>query len=244
MKLKFGLLLLPALAAASIAPARATSLVTNGGFETTTAGAGQLGYKTNATGWSTTGYNFLFATGTADTTGANGQYGGLTLWGPNNGSANGLPASSPTGGNFIGADGAFLVAPITQLISGLTIGSHYDVGFDWAGVQQSGFNGATTERWIVGLDAESHSTAAVNDADHGFTGWVHQTLTFTATAASETLSFLAVGTPDGKPPFSLLDGVTLNATAVPEPASLAVLTVGLIGVAWRRRKAAKSVAAR
>jgi hypothetical protein len=58
-------------------------LVTNGGFEMTTNGNGQLGYNTNATGWSVVApsgsYIFLFGPGTADTTGANGEYGGLTL---------------------------------------------------------------------------------------------------------------------------------------------------------------------
>ena len=38
-------------------------LVTNGGFEATTAGAGQLGFNTNATGWTVAsgGYTFLYA---------------------------------------------------------------------------------------------------------------------------------------------------------------------------------------
>ena len=76
-------------------PARADDLVTNGSFEITTNGTGQLGYNTVATGWSSSGYNFLFASGTADTTGAEGSAGTLMLWGPNDGSDNGLPASSP-----------------------------------------------------------------------------------------------------------------------------------------------------
>ena len=95
----------------SPAGAEAGNLVTNGGFESLTSGYGQLGYNTDATDWSVSGpgssYTFVFAPGTADTTGSNGQYGNLSLWGPNNGSANGLPASSPAGGNFIGMDSDF-----------------------------------------------------------------------------------------------------------------------------------------
>ena len=75
-------------------PARATqSYVVNGSFETTTNGTGQLGYNTNATGWTNVvnggvdGYNFLFAPGTADTTGATGVDGNIKLWGPGDGSA-------------------------------------------------------------------------------------------------------------------------------------------------------------
>src|ERR1700679_70029 len=71
------------------ASASRANLVTNGGFESTTNGNGQLGYNTNAIGWTATGYTFIFAPGTADTTGAPGSIGTDYLWGPGNGSANG-----------------------------------------------------------------------------------------------------------------------------------------------------------
>ena len=223
--------------------AQADPLVTNGSFESTTNGSGQMGYNTNATGWTTTGYNFIFAAGTADTTGANGQYGNLTLWGPGTGSANGLPASSPDGGNFIGADGDFDTSAITQTINGLTAGDQYSVGFWWAGAQQSGFYTSTTEQWAVSLGGQTQSTAILDNASEGFTGWQYDTMTFTADSSSDVLSFLAVGTPAGVPPFVLLDGVSMN--QVPEPASGAMLLTGLAGlgiVGWYRRKAAKAAA--
>lgn len=69
---------------------------------------------------------------------------------------------------------------------------------------------------------------------------MHQIFTFTAQATSSVLSFLAVGTPSGVPPFALLDGVTLNAaTAVPEPATWTMMMVGIAalgGIARSRRK--------
>lgn len=85
--------------------AQATNLVVNGGFEETTNGGGQLGDNTDATGWSTDGYNFVFTPGSADSTGVTGFYGNLQLWGPNNGSANSLPATSPMAETMSGLTG-------------------------------------------------------------------------------------------------------------------------------------------
>lgn len=222
--------------------AQAQNLVQNGDFEITTNGAGkQLGFNTDATGWSTNGYNFLFAANTADTSGAAGSSGQLSLWGPGNGAANGL-TNSPTGGNFVAADGAFEVASIDQTIHGLVAGQKYSVSFDWAAAQQSGFTGPTTEQWQVSLGGQTQSTAIYSNANHGFSGWMHDTLSFTATGSSEVLSFLAQGTPNGEPPFSLLDNVSLIA-AVPEPETWGLLIggLGLVGFMARRRKAVSAV---
>jgi hypothetical protein len=205
--------------------AHANNLVTNGSFESTTAGNGQLGFNTNATDWSTTGYNFLFASGTGDTTGANGQYGGLSLWGPNNGSANGLPASSPDGGNYVAMDADFQVGAISQTITGLTAGDTYAVGFWWAASQQLGFDGATVQYLTVSLGGESETTSIYNLPNHAFSGWMYQTDVFTADSTSDTLSFLAGGSPQ-VPPFTLLDGVSMAPT--PEPGTLPLLFTGLM----------------
>ncbi len=235
--------------------AQATTSFNNGSFESTTAGGhggivdggGQMSYNIDVTDWTTTGYNFLFASGTASNgTGTSGADGGIQLWGPGNGSSNGLPASSPDGGNYVAADGAYEVAPVSQQITGLTGGDYYSVGFYWAGAQQYNFNGVNTEQWMVNLGntdtfvanggdtggsftgGETQSTSVVDNASHGFTGWVYQTFTFQADATSEVLSFLAVGTPTGEPPFALLDGVSFQA-AVPEPSTW-ILMFGALGL--------------
>ena len=228
-------------------PSQATSLVQNGNFQTLQTqaseqfGSGYTGASQQVTNWSTSGYNFVFLPGTADTTaGATGSSGSLSLWGPGNGSANGLGAS-PDGGNYIAADGAYEVSAITQTLTGLSPGSLAVVSFYWAGAQQYGanYNSATTEQWIVGFGNDpTQSTVVAQDAIHGFTGWMQQTFSFVVNSTTATLSFLAVGTPGGQPPFSLLDGV--SAVQVPEPASWAVLLVGtgLAGWAARRRASA------
>jgi hypothetical protein len=215
--------------------ASAQNLVTNGDFELTTNGPNkQLGNNTNATGWTTSGYNFLFAPGAADTTGAVGASGSLSLWGSNNGGAVTLPSSSPSGGNYVAADGAYEVGPLNQTINGLIIGNSYEVSFYWAAAQQQSFNGATTEQWKVSLGSQTHSTEIYHLPNHGFSGWMQETFTFTATATSSVLSFLAIGTPDGLPPFSLLDGVSMH--AVPEPSAYLMAGVLACGAIFRRQR--------
>lgn len=227
------------------APAHATPVITNGNFETvTTASSTEFGTRYAAggvvKGWTTGGYNFLFLPGTADTTGAANEYNGqLTLWGPGDGSANGLPAASPNGGNFIGADGAYGQAAIQQTITGLDVNSIASIKFYWAGAQQYGYDKATTEAWQVTLGNETHSTPVLQNANHGFTGWQKTTLSFVVTSATEVLSFLALGTPTGVPPFSLLDGVSIS--EIPEPASMMLLGTGFVlaGLVSRRRSRAR-----
>ncbi|MGA3182839.1 MAG: PEP-CTERM sorting domain-containing protein [Verrucomicrobiota bacterium] len=222
-------------------------LVQNGGFETTTTGpnsdsttgSGQLGWDINATDWSVgppsttsptypNSYDFLFASGAADSTGALGQYGVLTLYGPGNGHANGLPATSPVGGNYVGldADVAYQAA-LSQTITGLTPGKTYALTFYWAGAQQTTFNGSTTDYLTASLGSQSHNTATISVPSDGFDPWTQVTFDYTATSASEVLSFLATGTPTSpnEPPFVLLDGVSLTSTTAPDSTTTAVLLI-------------------
>jgi hypothetical protein len=219
-------------------PAVASNLVVNGDFESN-GGNGQVGFNTTVTGWSmakSPSYTFVYAPGTADTTGAIGQYGSNALWGPGNGSANGLPATSPTGGYFIAQDSDFQQAAIEQTINGLTVGNSYTVSFWWAAAQQYTFNGPNQSQWQVSLGSQTQSTAFASIPSHGFMGWMNQSFTYTATSSSEVLSFFANGSPP-VPPFALLDGVTLNANSpVPEPGTLALLGSGLLGVVGFARR--------
>ena len=115
------------------------------------------------------------------------------------------------------------------------------MSFAWAGAQQTGFTGATTEQWLVTLGTSTQNTNVVSMPSTGFSGWMNQTFNYVATSSSEVLSFLANGTPTGVPPFALLTNVSV--TKVPEPASATLMitaVAGLIGIARRRRASAKA----
>ena len=70
----------------------------------------------------------------------------------------------------------------------------------------------------------------MNLADNAPSFWDTQVqkMTFVATATTQTLTFLAKGTPQGQPPVVLLDGVSMIQT--PEPATLVLLGGGLIAI--------------
>ena len=138
--------------------------------------------------------------------------------------------------------------PLEQTINGLTIGRTYQLSFYWAGgeladrtnfqtVQLTGSFGSSTFATPVYTNANQSPPNPANTPG-SFSGWMLETFYFTATQTSETLSFLAVGTPAANlPPFALLDGVSL--TAVPEPSTWAMMLVGFAGLgyaAYRRRR--------
>ena len=228
----------------------APNLVTNGGFATpgvtTSFQFGTYGSYTPPqalTGWTSTGYNFVFL---PSSTVATGVYGNLSLWSPvsSPASANGFTNASPTGGSFVGADSAYGQANISQTINALTTGHTYAVSFAWAGAQQSGYTAVngTTEFWAVSFGGTTRDTQTISVPNKGFSGWLNQTFDFVATSPSETLSFFATGTPSGVPPFALLANVSIVDT--PEPASLAILSAGiagLIGVVRRRRRSIRGI---
>lgn len=224
----------------ALVPAYGVS-ITNGSFNTPGINDSfSIGVDNTLLGWSTgvtkssapNNLDCLIVAG--DTTSLCGTPfgGGLTFW------IN--PGPSPDGGNYVSIDGdTNYSTPLTQTISGLTIGKQYVISFYQASGQQSNRDGATTERWRVQLGNQSQLSTLMNTPNHGSVGWMSQSLTFTAAATSDLLSFIAVGTPNGVPPFVFLDGVGIREVANPEPASMFLLGSALIGLAVLRKRRAK-----
>ena len=239
-----------ALGVAAPASVRAGDLVQNGGFETYTDAEGITGgallgangsivadwTSSNNPNTNYQGGNFLYTPPSTDMTGSfNPVIGyGVALWGPPFGSNNGLPEHSPAGGNYIGMDGdQSYFGLLSQSISGLTVGQSYRLSFYFAGAQEYPYSGSVplTAELQVGFGSQTQDTPILSYAPEGFTGWQLQTMTFVADATSDTLSFLALSTPNGVPPFVLLDGVSLT----PEPSAILMLSIGLVGVGVVRR---------
>ncbi len=189
----------------------------------------------------TPGLGFVFASGQGDVQ-SNGA--GAYLYGPNNNTPdnNGLTANSgatttggytgQAGGNYVALDADTTVnGTLSQGVSGLVVGSGYALTFEWATAELdvSGSTTQTTESLQASLGGQTQSTQTLTTAAGGFNPWRQTTLYFTATSASEVLSFLAVGGPSGDPPTVLLDAVSL--TYAPEPATWAIMLVGLGGLA-------------
>jgi hypothetical protein len=250
------------MALAGVGAARATpvtELATNGSFQASsytvnyefstranTPTVGTPATTQGVTGWTGTGFALYFIAGTQATTGAITEFGDTANYLRSN------VTLSPNGGNFVALDGDDLSgnggtgtvpgATVSQTISGLTVGSQYDVSFDWAGAQLQNRSGKTTEQVGVQFGSAVQSTIVLHNVSGGFTGWLQQSFRYTANATSQLLTFISYGTPVGLPPLILLDGVSVRAVvpaAVPEPASLAAMVAGLVGlgVLARHRRA-------
>lgn len=238
------------LAAGASMPAQAgTQLIQNGNFTLTPLSAGGFICQNGSGVGSTCTSNLTDWTATCSINGCAGTStpGSLLFAGPTDvvvtafNGGNGLYPTivdPPTGGNILAVDGdSQYNQTISQTITGLTKGDHYQLTFYQGAAQQSGLSGATTEQWEVtfGSSGTQYSTL-MNNASKGVVGWNLVTMNFTATAASEVLSFLSLGTPGGEPPVVLLADVSMF--DIPEPGSFALLGLGGLLMLRNRKRAA------
>ena len=159
--------------------------------------------------------------------------------------------TDPNGGYFVAIDGNFGSTPgssfISQSVDGLTVGQAYTLTFWWGAVQLNAKSGPTTEYFNVQFGDQTQDTPVVANCTHCFSGWMQQTMTFVADSTTQLLTFTSMGQPQGEPPMTVLDMVSLTEAdqapaltpAVPEPSTWALLLLGcaLVGgqVMHRRR---------
>lgn len=220
-----------------------TNIIENGGFELSSysqnhqfgTGFGLQG----VTGWSGgSGLQEWFIGGTQTTTTA------ITQWYPQDQKNYFWPSVntlSPNGGDFVALDGDPKAGgSISQTLTNLEVGKAYTLTFDWAAGQLRNRSGDITEQLQVTFGDETKSTGTLAVASRGFSGWDTVTMVFTPTAATQTLTFLSIGSPSGLPPMALLDGVSLS---VPEPATWAMMLIGFGGIGAMIRRRGRSLAA-
>ena len=200
------------------------------------------------------GYNFLVASGTqykANLAANNpcnppfsGTCGGTAgLFG-----ATGQTVSAPGGsGWFIAADAYFERGAINQTLNNLTSGQQYVVSFYQASGQQNYLTNPAfsfTEHWDVSFGGVTKQATTMSAAAlQPVSPWTKQSLTFTASAATQVLSFLAQSSND-VPPFALLSDVSVDALTVPEPETYVgtLVSLGLLGAVLKSRLAKKKLA--
>jgi hypothetical protein len=250
-----------ALAIAGLATAAQANSFTDGGFAGFTGGSGTCSggtYTQQATnsdlpGWSVnSGYTFILNTG---------NYGSFSNSFGNSNCIGLQPTitAPPIGSVFLSIDPSFENNSggggwsIAQIVTGLIPGATYNVTFDMAAAQQSGFSGATTDTWLVGLSTgtggcptstsatcqpntgttTSGSSQTIPLPGGGFSGWAAAEVTLVANAAAEVLWFYGESTANSsQPPFLLLDGANLQ---IPEPPAYGMLMVGLLALMGVRR---------
>lgn len=164
---------------------------------------------------------------------------------------------TPADGNFyIELDSAFLWDPtgqtgaansnsaIYQSITGLTVGDWFELSFAYTPRTTNPDDNGLNIFW--GSDVDSLTNSVVDSImTVGLPEWRQVSYTLQATSSTMLLGFGAYGdfsrdlsnrltTSNGSGLGVLLDDVRLN--AVPAPASIALLGLGLLGLSLRRRK--------
>lgn len=139
---------------------------------------------------------------------------------------------SPDGGTWVGfaRDGGFIES-FGQTVGGLVIGQSYQLswyvgnfGTSCCGVYD---NPNRVEALLDGVSAGLGSTIALGS------GWTYESISIVAAATTQLLSF-HLGNTDRS--YFSLDGIDLVAAqAVPEPATLALLTLCLAGLSFTRK---------
>ena len=155
--------------------------------------------------------------------------------------------ASSTGGDFlhgIGWQPTWTESAQQLGLSGLVIGQQYEISFEQS-IANSSWS-TTGGFWRILFGSESQDSALMTLPTAGtFDGWNWQTMLFTATSTTQSLTVSAFSDTDslradlGIDSFFIGDPGTNpeNPASIPEPESLALFAFGLIGLLIRRKRA-------
>lgn len=180
-----------------------------------------------------------------------------------------LAPKSPDGGNYVVMDADTVHGyngTIYQMAMGMTVGKTYVLTFYQAAGQQTNNQGSATDWWSVDVNGalNGQGTAITGGTTFGSQTqnsifwrdqsvlstpdtpvWQQISYAFTATKANELIAFtsssLMSNTQTGVPPYLFLDGVGLQLS--PEPSSIFLTGLGVIGLLIIRKRMVKRVAA-
>lgn len=147
------------------------------------------------------------------------------------------PTVSTDGGTWVGlgAYGSYMER-FGQTLTGLQVGQQYTVsweagnfGYTYGSISYLGSNAISV--LLDGTTIGSGAELALGSS------WANQSLTFTATASSQQLSFMLASS--AQKAYMSIDGVAVQATTpVPEPGTWALMGLGLCGLMLVSRRRA------